>query len=372
MSRLNADTEFGWEYFVLFEAGLISIFSSTYTLRAGKITFCRRGRNGMRQRLALVASILVAAPGPVSAAQPATAHIGILATLPLSNPVSARMWTALTDALRQHGWVKGQNLTLTYRASGGIDALYPQLAAELIDAHPDLIVADGPPAVMAVEEQNKTVPIVMWGVPTPVKLGFIASLAHPGGNITGVSPATEDVLGKGMQLLTRMRPGMMRITYLGYGVPRYWQETVEHATPAARQLGVSLKMMPLTAPKDFDPALATVAKDRPDGLIVSSAPLFFPQTPKLAAFAIAHRLPAMTFAPQMVRGGLLMAYHADFTDGIKKLATVVDKILRGAKPADIPVEEPDKFFLTLNLKTAHAIGLTVPSELLNRADEVIE
>jgi putative ABC transport system substrate-binding protein len=326
----------------------------------------------VRQQVALIALLFGAAPALANPGQPGTAHIGILTTLPLSNPVSTRLWTALTDALQQHGWVKGQSLTVTYRFSEGIDAVYPQLAAELIDAHPDLIVADGPLAVKEVEEQSKTVPIVMWGVPNPVQLGFIASLAHPGGNITGVSTATEDVLGKGMQLLTQMRPGMRRITYLGYGAPQYWQGTTELATAAARRLGVSLKLIPLTAPADFVPALATVAKDEPDALIVSSVPLFFAQTPKLAAFAIAHRLPAMTFAPLMVRGGLLMAYHADFADEVKILATVVDKILRGAKPADIPVEEPDKFGLILNLKTAHAIGLAVPPELRDRADEVIE
>jgi ABC-type uncharacterized transport system substrate-binding protein len=322
--------------------------------------------------LAVVACLLCAYPMIPGAAQPVKAHIGILTTLPKSHPAARRLWGALADALRQRGWVEGRNLSVTFRASEGVGAHYPALAAELVGKHPDLIVADGPPAVRALERQSKTIPIVMWGVPTPVKLGFIASLAHPGGNITGISPATEDVLGKGMQLLTQMRPGISRITYLGYGEPRYWKGTVELSTAAARQLGVAVKLIPLTSPADFDPALAAVAKEKPDALIVSSAPLFIPQTAKIANSAIALRLPTMTFAPPMVRGGLLMAYHADFADEIGALARSVDKILRGAKPADIPVEEPNKFDLTINLKTARAIGLQIPPELRERADELVQ
>jgi ABC-type uncharacterized transport system substrate-binding protein len=329
----------------------------------------------MRRYLAALACLFFVCPiagGAAPPAPPAKAHIGILTTLPRSNPVESRLWAAFTDALRRQGWTEGQNLSVTYRASGGVDARYPLLAAELLAQHPDLIVAFGPAAVKAAAQQTKTVPIVMFGVPEPVKLGFIASLAHPGGNITGISPATEDVFAKGMQLLTQMRPGIRRIVYLGYGAPRYWQGTVELATATARRLGVTVKLIPLTKAADFDPALAIVAKERPDALIVSGVPLFIPEIAKIAAFAIEHRLPTMAFAPPMVRGGLLMAYHADSADEIGELAMVVDQLLRGAKPADIPVEEPNKFDLMINLRTAKAIGLAVPPELRFRADELIQ
>lgn len=326
----------------------------------------------MRRHLAVIAFVLLAYPFAARAAPPAKAHIGILGVLPLSNPATGRLWTALTDALRKRGWVEGQNLTVTYRASQGLNARYAPLAAELVAAHPDVVVAVGPGAVKAVEQRTKTIPIVMVGVPEPVKLGFIASLAHPGGNITGVSPATEDVFGKAVQLLTEVRPGISRIAYLGYGEPRYWQGTVELSNAAARRLGLRLQMIPLTAPADFAPALAAVAKSRPDALIVSSAPLFRPQTAKIAAFAIAHRLPTLTFAPPMVHGGLLMAYHPDDPSLFERTAAIVAKLLSGAKPADIPVEEPDKFDLIINLKTAHAIGLDIPLLLRAQAGELIQ
>jgi putative ABC transport system substrate-binding protein len=327
----------------------------------------------MRQCLAILAFLLFPAhlAGAI-AAEPAQAHIAFLGTLPRSNPNEARALGWFTDRLREHGWVEGQNLTLTYRASEGVNERYAELAAELIAKHPDVIVAEGPEAVQAIEQRTKTIPIVMWGVPDPVGLGLVASLGRPGANITGLSMGTEDVLGKGMQFLTEVRPGVLRIVYLGYGEPRYWKLTEENSTAAAQRLGVALQMIPLTSPADFDAAFATLAKQPPDALIVSSAPIFFAHTEKFADFASVHHLPTLTFAPVMVRRGLLMAYHANSGNLFERLAAIVDKSLRGTRPADIPIEQPTKFDLVLNLKTAKAIGLTIPSAILARVDEVID
>lgn len=327
----------------------------------------------MRQCLAVLAFLLFPAHlvGAI-AAETTKVHIAYLGILPSSDVMQARVLGWFTDGLRERGWVEGQNLTVTYRASEGVNDRYADLAAELIAERPDVIVAEGPPSVKAIEQRTKTIPIVMWGVPDPVGLGLVASLAHPGGNITGLSTGSEDVLGKGIQLLTEVRSGMSGIVYLGYGEPRYWKLTEESSTAAAQQLGVTLQMIPLTSSADFDAALATVAKQQPDALIVSSAPLFYGHAEKFADFAMAQHLPTLTFAPPMVRRGLLMAYHADAANMFQRLAAIADKLMRGAKPAEIPIEQPTKFDLTINLKTAKGLGITLPQSLLARADEVIE
>jgi putative ABC transport system substrate-binding protein len=326
----------------------------------------------MRQFLALLALLFATHTVDVIAAETTKAHIGYLGILPSSDPTQARDLGWFTDGLRQHGWVEGQNLTVIYRASEGVNDRYAEIAAELVRERPDVIVSNGPPAVNAIEQRTKSIPIVMVGVPNPVGLGLVASLARPGGNITGVSTGSEDVLAKGIQLLIEMRPEILHIAYLVYGEPLYWKLAEESSTAAARQLGVTLQMIPLTSSADFDAALETLAKQPPDALIVSSASMFLPQAEKFADFAKAHHLPTLTFNPTMVRRGLLMAYHADQANMFQRLAAIVDKVLRGAKPADIPIEQPTKFELFINMQTAKALGLTMPHSLLDRADEVIE
>jgi ABC-type uncharacterized transport system substrate-binding protein len=169
----------------------------------------------MRQCLAVPILLFYADPVGAVAAETAKAHIAYLVVLPSSDPVQARALAWFTDALREHGWIEGENLTVTYRASEGVNERYAELAAELVTGRPDVIVAEGRPAVRAIEQRTKIIPILMWAVPNPVGLGLVASLARPGGNITGVSPNTEDVIGKGMQLLTEVRPGILRVVYLG-------------------------------------------------------------------------------------------------------------------------------------------------------------
>jgi putative ABC transport system substrate-binding protein len=164
----------------------------------------------------------------------------------------------------------------------------------------------------------------------------------------------------------------LRIVYLGYGEPRYWKLTEEISTAAAQQLGVTLQMIPLTSSADLDAALAHIARQPPDALIVSSTSIFLSHAEKIADFAIAHHLPTLTFAPAMVRRGFLMAYHANPGNMMQRVAAIADKILRTARPADIPIEQPTKFDLIINIKTAKTLGLTVPQSLFARADEVIE
>jgi len=224
----------------------------------------------------------------------------------------------------------------------------------------------------AVQQSTKTIPLVFMNVPNPVGLGLVASLARPGGNVTGISGQAEDIIGKGLKLIKETRPGISRVAYLGYGELSYWTLTQQIATVAAEHLGLSLTMIPSKSAADFDAAFTQIKRERPDALVVSSIPLFREHSKEIAAFAIDQRLPSFTFSVAMARDGLLLAQSADFVGAYRSAAAIVDKILKGAKPADIPVEQPTKFHLVVNLKTARAIGIEIPLALLALADEVIE
>lgn len=306
------------------------------------------------------------------AAAAAPARVAVLGVAPTADPTDERAWQAFADSLQALGWTDGKNITFIRRNSeGGAERAAP-LAAELVAEKPDLIVTVTYPNTQAVQQTTKTIPIVFIQVPDPIGGGFVASLARPGGNITGTSGQAEDVIGKGLQLIRETRPGISRVAYLGYGEASYWTRTQRIATAAAEHLGLGLTMIPIKSPADFDAAFERIKHERPDALVVSSIPLFREHSKKIAAFAISQRLPSFTFSVAMARDGLLLAQSADIIGTYRSAAAMVDKILKGAKPADIPVEQPTKFELVINLKTAHALGLTVPQSLLARADEVIE
>jgi putative ABC transport system substrate-binding protein len=293
-------------------------------------------------------------------------HVGVL-----GDP-SPELWQVFTEALRARGWIEGQSLVFDIRSSDDQPERYPQLASELVARRPNLVIAVSYRAAKAVHETTKTIPIVFIQVPNPVGLGLVASLAQPGGNVTGISGQAEDIIGKGLQLIKETRPGISRLAYLVYGEPLYLTRTQQIAAAAAAQLGLSLTMIAIESATDFEPAFAQIRRERPDALVVSSVPLFVEDSKEIAAFAIDQRLPSFTFSAAMARDGLLLAQSADIVGAYRSAAAIVHKILKGAKPADIPVEQPTRFHLVVNLKTARAIGLEIPPALLALADEVIE
>lgn len=310
---------------------------------------------------------------PQSLAQPLeTAHVAVLGFRPLSDPAWTANWKIFTDALHERGWTEGRNLSLTLSSTEGKGERSGELAATLVNQAPNVIISINYPNTQALAQRTRTIPIVMFGVPNPLGLGLIASLSHPGHNITGVSSQTEDMLGKDLQLLKEISPRISHVAVITYGMAPYWSLAHDSYTAAAQPLGLALHMIPVSRATDLDAVLTGLATERPDALVVSSVALFSAHTSAIVAFAIEHHLPTLTFQTQMVRDGLLMSYEADVPEMYRTVAATVDKILRGAKPADIPVEQPTKFRFTINMKTARAIGVEIPPILLQRADEVIE
>jgi putative ABC transport system substrate-binding protein len=280
---------------------------------------------------------------------------------------------AFRQGLRELGWVEGQNIFIDYRyAEGRLDRL-PELAAELVRLKVDIIVSVGTQGVTAARNATETIPIVMIGVRDPVGTGLIASLARPGGNVTGVSgSAGLEIVTKQLELLKETAPKAHRVTILSNPDNAYHELAIREVNVAAESLGVQLQLLEARGPNEFDGAFAAMAKERVGALLVLSDSIFNSHQALLADFAARSRLPAVYGVRESVEAGGLMSYGPSFPDFYRRSAAYVDKILKGAKPADLPVEQPTKFELVINLKTAKALGLTVPPTLLARADEVIE
>jgi putative tryptophan/tyrosine transport system substrate-binding protein len=322
-------------------------------------------------RIAILTCLLMASL-PLPCMAETSARVAFLGVAPPADPAVESAWQAFAGSLQALGWTEGKNVTFVRRYSEGRAERAAAIAAELIAEQPDVIVAETYPNAKAVQQGTKTIPTVFMNVPNPVGLGLVASLAQPGGNITGTSGQAEDIIGKGLQLIKETRPGIARIAYLGYADPAYWTLTQQIATAAAEYLGLGLTMIPIRSAADFDAAFAQIKRERPDAVLVSSIPLFREYSKEIAAFAIDQRLPSFTFAVAMARDGFLLAQSADIVGAYRPAAAMVDKILKGSKPADIPVEQPTRFQFVVNLKTARAIGLEIPPALLANADEVID
>jgi putative ABC transport system substrate-binding protein len=305
-------------------------------------------------------------------AEAAPARVAVLGAAPPADPAAERAWQAFTDGLQALGWIEGKNITFIRRYSEGRAERAAPLAAELVAEKPDVIVTEAYPNTKAAQQTTKTIPIVFIHVPDPIGGGFVASLARPGGNITGTSGQAEDVIGKGLQLIKETRPGISRLAYLAYGEPSYLTRTQQIATAAAESLGLVVTIIPIESATDFEPAFAQIRRERPDALVVSSIPVFVQHSKEIAAFAIDQRLPSFTFLVAMATDGLLLAQSADLVGMYRPAAAIVDKILKGMKPAEIPVEQPTKFHFVVNLKTARAIGAEILPSILARADVVIE
>ncbi len=278
-------------------------------------------------------------------------------------------------ALRELGYIEGQNIATEYRYAEGKLDRSSELAAELVRLKVDLIVvAGGDPLIRAAKNATKTIPIVMQGSGgDPVALGLIESLAHPGGNVTGLTNLGRELGGKRLELLKEAVPKLARVAVLYEpALPSNAIEVKEYLPAAAQTLRLTIQPWEVRAADDFDRVFAALNKQRPDGLYVpSGGPLMRPNQKRIAGFALKSRLPSMYNSRAPVEAGGLMSYGADLADSYRRVAYYVDRILTGAKPADLPVQQPTKFELVINLKTAKQIGLTIPPEILARANQVI-
>jgi len=275
----------------------------------------------------------------------------------------------LREGLRALGYVEGANLVIDARAARGRVESLPALARELLDAKPEVLVTFGTTAAQAAKAATMTTPIVMAFAGDPVGMRIVASLARPGGNITGMSLATSELPGKRLDLLMEVVPKLTRIAILG-DISR--QIEIEETEKAARVLGLSVALVELTRAEGLDRALGEVSRTRAQALFVINTAVTITHRARVVDFALKSRLPLVGTQSGWAEAGALMNYASSLTDASRRAAVYVDKILKGAKPADLPVEQPTKFELIINLKTAKALGLTIPPALLQRADQVIE
>jgi ABC-type uncharacterized transport system substrate-binding protein len=339
-------------------------------------TACLRADPMMERRTFLGTLALSVLALPLAAeAQPAAkvARIGYLAL----NFASGRNLTeAFRQGLRDFGYVEGRNLVIEIRSAEGKPERLPALAAELVALKVDVIVvAGGALAVLAAKQATRTLPIVFAGAADPVADGLVTSLARPGGNVTGLSGFSPELVGKRLELLKQAVPGVSRVAALWQpgAVPELTEKhLLKEADVAARALGVRLQLVEARGPADFDRAFSDMTRARAGALSVLGTPMFFTERRRLVDLAAKNRLPAVYPWREFVEAGGLMAYGPNVADLYRRAATYVDKILRGAKPGDLPVEQPTKFELVINLKTAKALGLMIPPSLLGRTDEVVQ
>jgi putative ABC transport system substrate-binding protein len=321
----------------------------------------------------LVAVVLLALGVIAEAQQPKKVHrIGYLSNRdPASESARAE---AIRLALRELGYIEGQNIAIEYRyAEAKLDQL-PELAAELVRLKVDIIVTGGDQPIQAAKNATKTIPIVMTGAGIdPVVAGFVESLACPGGNVTGLTNLFAELGGKRLELLKEAVPKLARVAVL-YDAASLGslRENKEVLPVAARALGLTVRSWEVRAADGFERVFAALNKQPPDGLYVSPGALMSNNQKWIVDFALKSRLPSVYVRKEFVEAGGLMSYGADLADSYRRAAYYVDRILKGAKPADLPVEQPTKFELVINLKTAEQIGLTIPQSMLYRADKVIK
>jgi putative ABC transport system substrate-binding protein len=324
---------------------------------------------------AAFALALLAAPHAAEAQSVERVYrIGYLSIGSNTGAVYTRPQEGFRQQLRELGWVEGRNIAIEFRYAEGRADRLPGLAEELVRLKVDVITAVPTPAAQAAKNATSTIPIVGMSLTEPVAAGLVASLARPGGNVTGVSYAFgTEIFGKQLELLRDVAPKVRRVAVLANptGSPAY-PATLDAVRAAARSLRLELQLLEVSEPSEFDSAFAAMAKERAGALLVMGHPLFFLHRARLADLAAKNRLPSMSTQEQWVDAGGLMSYGPNFVDLYRRGATYVHRILKGAKPGDLPVEQPTKFELVINLKTAKALGLKLSPTLLQRADQVIE
>ena len=321
-----------------------------------------------REFLGALAGGLLAAQAAEAEQTGKVYRIGMLERTPAA--ANAANLDGFRQGLRELGYVEGKNLVIEYRSADGHDERFLTLAAELVRLKSDLILTRGTTAALAAKNTTVTIPVVILGVGDPVGQGIVASLAHPGGNITGLSAVVTELYAKRVQLLRDLVPRAARIAALfnmsNPALPSQWKEV----EIAARSLGLQSQLLDVRKPEDLAPAFDAAIRHRADVLVVGLETLTLTNQQLIVDLAAKHRLPAMYASTEFTRG--LVAYGVRYPDQYRLAASFADKIFKGAKPADLPVEQPTKFELVINLKTAKALGLTVPPSVLGRADEVIE
>jgi len=324
-----------------------------------------------RAFISSVAGGLLAAPLAAQAQAPGKVpRVGYV--LARVSSADQRLWDEARQGLKELGYVEGRNITLEIRWAEGRSERLPELVAELLRLKVDVLVVATTPGALAAKNATRTIPIVLVGVGDPVGNGLVASLAQPGGNVTGLSVLNPELSGKRLELLKESLPSISRVAILtNPGNPihaTFWKET----RTAAQTLGLQLQPIRVRAPEDFDEAFRAAARGRADALLAFDDALTLGHRAQLVALAAKHRVPTMYGFREFPDAGGLLSYGPNIPDQYRRSAAYVDKILKGAKPANLPVEQPTKFELVINLKTAKALGLTIPSSLLLRADEVIE
>jgi len=332
---------------------------------------CRRIQN--RKWLGLFAIVVAFTLWEVSAEaqQPAKVpRIGYLSGSGLSQ--LADRIEAFRQGLRELGYVEGKNIVIEWRSAEGKFDRLPELAAELVRLKLDVIVSPGPSATRPLKEATSTIPIVMAQDTDPVGSGFIASLARPGGNITGLATLAPEIGGKQLGLLKEISPKISRVAILGNSTVPGDAQALRETVLAAGSLEVYLRYLDILDPKDVENAFQTATKGRADALLVLGNPILNNQRRQVVELAVKHRLPAAYTRPEFIQDGGLMYYGTNYKDLYRRAAIYVDKIVKGAKPADLPVEQPTKFEFIINLKAAKQIGLTIPPNVLGRADRVIK
>ena len=320
--------------------------------------------------LSVIAFVLVVAVAAAEAQQPKKVpRIGYLS--PTSPSVSPTRIEAFRQGLRELGYVQGKNIIIGYRyAERKFDRL-TALAAELVRLKVDLIVTTGPTVTRAAKEATTTVPIVMATDTDPVGNGFVASLAQPDGNITGLSNLATEIGGKRLELLKEIVPRFSRLAVFGTSTNPGNAQSLKETEIAAGALKVQLQFLDVLGPKDIETAFREAGKTRADAVLLLTSPVFISQRRQIAELAVKSRLPVIYYAAEFVEDGGLMTYSVNLNDLARRAATYVDKILKGRKPADLPMEQPTKFEFLINLKAAKQIGLTIPPNVLARADRVI-
>jgi len=307
----------------------------------------------------------------VSEAQPAGKVPTIGYVAPASGP--GPFGDAFNRGIREAGYVEGRNIVVDRRYMAGREDQYDRVMAQLEQQKVDVIVAVGPPAALAAKRVVKTVPVVFAAVGDPIVIGLVQSLARPGGNLTGVTfDVTPEIMGKRLELLKAAATNLSRVAALWSSADPVGLPLLRQLEQAAQRLSVKVTPYNVRGPEDFDPLFEKILKDRANGILVIGGPVNVVHQSRIIAFAATHRLPAISISRSFVEDGGLMSYGPSFADIMHDAAAYVARILKGAKPGDLPVEQPTKFELVINLKTAKALGLTIPQSLLVRADEVIQ
>jgi ABC-type uncharacterized transport system substrate-binding protein len=323
-----------------------------------------------RAFLGTLAGGLLAAPRAVEA-QRAAGKVPVLGLLDFSasDPGRVDWWKAFRRGLQELGYVEGQSIRFEVRWAQGREDRLAKMAAELVALPVDLIVTGGGESARAAKRATATIPIVMATGADPVKFGLVQSLGRPGGNVTGVTSLSSELIAKRVSLLKELLPKVSRVAVLwdGTGNARL---SVQELEAASKTLGVSVRPVIARGPSEFEPAIAVAAKEH--ALFVVGSPILFTERGRIAALALKHRLPTLVGGREYAEAGGLLSYAVSYPVLFRRAAIYVDKILKGAKPADLPLEQPTTFELVINLKTAKALGLTIPQPLLLRADEVIQ